>query len=501
MRILDMSSEDARKFLLKNSSYANFDLPLYYDFSNLLTKVSNLLKENSLSNYYSQFEAQPNRMKPLKPYMVDEVNYKFLNNKDGKYSWRPFQLINPALYVHLVHTITTDDNWLEIVNRFNTLHENTKIVCCSIPLESDYDKESDKASTILSWWNEIEQKSLELSLDFNYVIHTDIADCYGSIYTHSIPWALHGKEIAKNERSISLLGNNIDSQIRDMGHGQTNGIPQGSRLMDFIAELVLGYADTLLSDKIKSENINDYKILRYRDDYRIFTNSPVDADLIMKNLTEVLISLGMKLSSQKTIPSNDLIRSSIKPDKIYWNSIVQKRSSLQKQLLIINELSHQYPNSGSLTKALTDYFNRISKMKKELKDVKALIGIVVNIAFRNPRVYPISTGIISRLLNDLDIDNRVKLIDSILKKFQRLPNTGHIKVWLQRVTLKINRNIEYEEPLCQKVNDHSIAIWNIEFLHGSLKTIIENTSIINESIIAEMEEIIDIDEVSPFEFY
>jgi hypothetical protein len=34
-----------------------------------------------------------------------------------------------------------------------------------------------------------------------------------------------------------------------MRHGQTNGIPQGSVLMDFIAEMVLGYADTLITKK------------------------------------------------------------------------------------------------------------------------------------------------------------------------------------------------------------------------------------------------------------
>lgn len=58
-----------------------------------------------------------------------------------------------------------------------------------------------------------------------------------------------------------------------MSFGQTNGIPQGSNLMDFIAELVLGYSDLQLSKKLIMTTISNYKILRYRDDYRIFTNS------------------------------------------------------------------------------------------------------------------------------------------------------------------------------------------------------------------------------------
>jgi hypothetical protein len=35
--------------------------------------------------------------------------------------------------------------------------------------------------------------------------------------------------------------------MRGMNFSQTNGIPQGSVLMDFIAEMVLGYIDERLS--------------------------------------------------------------------------------------------------------------------------------------------------------------------------------------------------------------------------------------------------------------
>lgn len=59
-----------------------------------------------------------------------------------------------------------------------------------------------------------------------------------------------------------------------MCHGQTNGIPQGSVLMDFLAGMVLGHADHELTEKINKNSITDYHILRYRDDYRIFVNNP-----------------------------------------------------------------------------------------------------------------------------------------------------------------------------------------------------------------------------------
>ena len=51
--------------------------------------------------------------------------------------------------------------------------------------------------------------------------------------------------------------------------------------MDLIAELVLGYADLKIASKIKAHSITDYKIIRYRDDYRIFTNNSREGECIL----------------------------------------------------------------------------------------------------------------------------------------------------------------------------------------------------------------------------
>lgn len=494
--ILEMTATEARQYFLKQESYANFDLPDYFDFEPLLSKVDKELEGKSIHNFYAQYVNSQGRNRPLKPHLVDGVNYRFLNSKDGRYAWRPFQLIHPALYVALVHSITEEENWQLILARFEVLQTDPKIQCQSLPKESTSKYQTDTETTIFSWWNDIEQRSLELSVHYNYVIHTDISNCYGNIYTHSIAWALHDREVAKEYRKRDeLLGNAIDGMIGDMTSGQTNGIPQGSTLMDFIAEMVLGYADHLLSKKL-SGLTEDFTILRYRDDYRIFTNSPVVAEEIMKHLTEVLIELGLSINVNKTLPSTDLIRSAIKPDKLYWNRQLKGHKSFQKHLLIINELSHKFPNSGSLFMAMKKFLERINTFKKELNDTKAMIGIVVNIAYRNPRVYSISTAIISRLIAKLEPAEKTKIIEAVLKKFNRLPNTGHIKIWLQRVMIKIDRSFPFDEPLCLKVNDNTVKIWNSDFLNGNIKLIITDTPIVAEAIIKEMDDIIQPKEVS-----
>ena len=115
-----------------------------------------------------------------------------------------------------------------VLARFKDFATNEKLRCLSIPIVSLSDQ-SDKAELVSHWWHVVEQRSIELSLDYEYLIESDITDCYGAIYTHSIAWALHTKAEAKkteNRENKALLGNIIDSHIQDMRHGQTNGIPQ-----------------------------------------------------------------------------------------------------------------------------------------------------------------------------------------------------------------------------------------------------------------------------------
>ena len=274
--VLDLTNEEAKKFFLSEERYFTFDLPKYFTFNKILEKLSKKLDSKKLSEFYSDNKnGNQQRIEEIKknnPSFFEDINYKLFNNKNGEYSWRLFQLIHPALYVSLVHDITKEENWKIILGKFK---EKSIIECVSIPVVKSEKQKTEKVEQILTWWEKVEQKSISLSLDYNYIFHTDIVDCYGAIYTHSISWALHTKEIAKKKRNNKkMIGNIIDRHLKDMANGQTNGIPQGSILMDFIAEIVLKYSDLELSKKLEALEDKDFKIIRYRDDYRIFVNNP-----------------------------------------------------------------------------------------------------------------------------------------------------------------------------------------------------------------------------------
>lgn len=487
--ILELSHTEAREFLLKAESYCSVDLPPYFVFNNLIAKVHEQLDGKTLTSLSTH------------PRDYDDVNYTILNNKDGKYAWRPFQLIHPALYVSLVHYMTEDAHWELIKGRFTEFGANEKIRCLSLPVVSQ-SEEKDKAEQVSHWWHEVEQRSIELALEYDCLLETDITDCYGAIYTHSIAWALHTKTEAKkkeNRTDLGLIGNQIDKHIQDMRHGQTNGIPQGSALMDFISEMVLGYADLKLSERIQTAGISDYLILRYRDDYRIFANNPRDGEQIIKLLTEVTISLGLKLNPSKTRANDDVVRASIKADKVAWFSRKKSEKSLQKHLLIIHDHALQFPNAGSLAVALQDYYNRLARVTELREEPLPLVSIVVDIAYRNPRTYAVCTAILSKLLTFLESDNKKIVLEKVQRKFKKIPNTGHLQIWLQRISQPEFQDMQYDEPLCQLVAGQPATIWNIDWISSNeLKQAIDAESIIDNDRLENVEPIITPEEFELF---
>lgn len=488
-KVIDMSEQEVKEYFLKSSSYFSMSLPEYFDFTDLLKDVDSKINNRTLSSLWND-----------NPSKYDNVNYKFHQNKDGKYAWRMFQLIHPAIYVDLVNLITQKDNWKLIKDRFKLFKRNKNIICCSDIVESA-SKTKDQGATISSWWTRVEQKSIELALQYDWIGITDITDCYGSIYTHSIAWAIHDLSIAKADRNDNnLLGNKIDKSIQNMDYGQTNGIPQGSTLMDFIAEIVLGYGDVLLSEALEKENIKEYTILRYRDDYRIFTKNEDTLNKILKILSENLSFLNFKMNTQKTIISNDVISNSIKKEKLDTLKLNLKNEiSVQKNLLLIRDFSIRNPNSGSLKTILTEFYKEtIERLDKRRRDNKEIISIIVNIMYNNPNLYQICIVILSKLLSFETKKNKENIIKLIEDKFLKLPNTDYLSIWLQRVTITYNKNREFSSEICKKIYDNTTKLWGSSWLS---RINIDENLIIKQEKLDELLPVIASEELDIFDIY
>jgi len=501
--LLELTSEKAREFLLQGNSYVNFDLPHYFTFDILLQKIAKEMKGSDISNYFHTPTVEEGKKpKSLNPKNYEGVNYKLISNKDGEFAWRPYEVIHPALYVALVNEITSEESWKVLVNRFQEFSK-TRVACESIPYISE-DTETNKAHQVKRWWTNVEQASIKLGMKYQYVFDVDVADCYGSIYTHSIAWALHDKTVMKDKRDDrAFLGNNIDRLIQMMRYGQTNGIPQGSSLMDFVAEIVLGYADLLLMDQITQDD-QDYAIIRFRDDYKIFTNNPELGRNIVKHLSQVLSSLGMKLNTQKTKQQIDPILASVKADKIEELFIPRNTMTMSKWLLQIYAATVKYPNSGTVTRQLNRFYKEIEKTKKigKYDNTEVMISIVVNIALKSPKSYQWAMAIISKLIDFCEPSEKIRVINQIRQKFERIPNTGLLDIWLQRISYKIDPSIQYKEPLTFLISNTPYPgniIWKSSWISQKMQDIVVDTPIIDSEVINAMPEVIAVAEVALFQ--
>ena len=274
-----------------------------------------------------------------------------------------------------------------------------------------------------------------------------------------------------------------------MHWGQTNGIPQGSVLMDFLAEIVLSAIDESLCKEIELANISDYKILRYRDDYRIFVNDTQDGMTILKLLTEAVAKYGFRLNSSKTVISSDVISSSIKEDKLQWMGQNGQFESLsiEKQLLMGYRHSLRFPNAGSLLKPLARIHEVLKNQKTSFFEPGVLVAIVAEIAMRNPRTFETCIAIIARLFTWVSSNEKENLAKQLLEKFRTYPNFGLSEIWLQKILVHSAINLDFKEPICDLVQGASRTLWPVAFLEAwpNVKTAVETACVLDSEILRE----------------
>lgn len=173
----------------------------------------------------------------------------YFNIPKSNYVRREYKMPNLYSYLHLSFFI--EDNKEEFISVFENNVQSTS-----------------------KYFNELEfnfkfTKKIEQRLLFggNNILSLDLSNFYHTLYTHSIPWVIHGKQNSKLNRSGGFA-NNLDSLIQKCQYGETHGIPTGNIISKLIAELYMCYIDKKLMEK-------GYKYARYVDDIKFpfVTNS------------------------------------------------------------------------------------------------------------------------------------------------------------------------------------------------------------------------------------
>lgn len=125
-----------------------------------------------------------------------------------------------------------------------------------------------------------------------YVLRTDIARFYPSIYTHSVPWAIHGKTLARKDRG--LYGNALDKRIRDTQVQQTVGVPIGPDTSFLIGELIGSAIDVRLQDLIELRGT------RFIDDYYLYFRTQSEAEHALALFHKITKEFELEVNDPKT---------------------------------------------------------------------------------------------------------------------------------------------------------------------------------------------------------
>ncbi|MBL0143565.1 MAG: RNA-directed DNA polymerase [Betaproteobacteria bacterium] len=121
---------------------------------------------------------------------------------------------------------------------------------------------------------------------------------FQTVYTHSIPWALHGKATAKKNRRVTpkYFGNLLDLAIRQCQDEQTFGLPIGPDTSHIIAECIATTIDVELGKRLRAIPAG----FRYVDDYYLFFESYAAAESALAQLVRCLKDFELQVNFDKT---------------------------------------------------------------------------------------------------------------------------------------------------------------------------------------------------------
>lgn len=169
-------------------------------------------------------------------------------------SRRKFALPNPYHYCKAVDFIVKNESQIKAIL------EKSKY-SLTAPIERQPRQKqpyAKRSNTVLDTKREIEC----LFQENRYEIRLDINAFFDNIYTHCIPWVVHGIAVAKKHRNnMTLLGNQLDKLMRALNYDQTNGILVGNAVSRIISEIILCSVDEHITMKNTAPGI-DYSAPR-----------------------------------------------------------------------------------------------------------------------------------------------------------------------------------------------------------------------------------------------
>lgn len=267
--------------------------------------------------------------------------------------------------------------------------------------------------------------------DNTICIKLDISNFFDSIYTHSIPWAIHTKKEAKQKiGDKNLWGNNIDRALRELNDNQTHGILVGNAISRIISEIILCKIDAEI--KATFPNI---KMCRFVDDYSFYIKENESPNAIISFVRNQLLEYDLVLNEAKT--------------KLFNAPFVLERSGID-EIKAIN------------THDAYTYYNRLLIMFDKYKDLSLL---KYGLSILSSKINDSNFHAVFPLLNNLWV-TYPSLADKILPIFyskKDLFDSKEKNIFKTSLCTIVNLGIQYRQEA-----ETIWAIWSMKLFDFNL---------------------------------
>ena len=208
---------------------------------------------------------------------------------------RQMGIPTPMSYQGLCATLR--DNWKKIQQHFHAQTDSQSYRLSRIHIRKEFNSKRIFEMNYKNWRVDGNPESDLLIHEKGvgrYLVKADISNCFPSIYSHSIPWALAGKKQAKDTKNDkSLWYNQIDKACQDVKYGETHGLLIGPHASNLISELILTVVDKRLYEE-------GYRYTRNIDDYDCYVDSYDRAECFLNDLEATLGEYDLSLNHKKT---------------------------------------------------------------------------------------------------------------------------------------------------------------------------------------------------------
>lgn len=223
-----------------------------------------------------------------KPFDGKAHRYVYYENMRNINIPRPLAIPNPFSYQLQCEMLR--DNWCNLQTHFDEKTGACQYKVSRIHIRKMYDFPALFQMNYDNWRVDGDPET-DLLMGKRYMVNADISTCFTSIYTHSLSWALVGKEMAKQNRNTKVWYNMIDNATRKTTHDETHGLLIGPHTSNLLSEIVLTAIDSELSG---------WDYVRAIDDYTCYVKTYEDGQRFLTQLGAALRKYDLSLNHKKT---------------------------------------------------------------------------------------------------------------------------------------------------------------------------------------------------------